>query len=106
MIRPRMPPLSSVAARIAWLLCGSFSAVTLRWIFWGLDTPGDYFAHGNPGVRASLVFSGIVGGCAGFFIRWKPFRATLMIVSLACATFWVTAPDSWWAKAPPRPGPR
>lgn len=72
--------------------------ITLVWIGWGVMTPGDYFADGNPLVYPTLV----VGAAAGFIFGRRKVRpgAVLVLIVLAAAAcvFWILVPDGWWAK--------
>lgn len=87
--------------RVAWLALGAFVGGTGTWIFWGLLTPGDFFANGS-----SFVFPSIgVGSLLGAFSGWTAHprrRIAFAIAGLLCVAFWTLAPDGWWAKRPPR----
>lgn len=82
---------------------GAFDAVTLCWIVWGLLTPGDFFAHGNPFVLVTLPAALIAGAWLGSKARTRARRISLSAVGILCAVFWLFAPNGWWASGPPGP---
>jgi hypothetical protein len=82
---------------------GACTGATLGWIGWGVVTPGDFFANGNPFVDLTLLALGTLGGFAAFKRRSRRARIAVAGATLLCAVFWVTVPDGWWAHPPPRP---
>jgi hypothetical protein len=86
--------------RFAWAVLGSFVGATGTWIFWGVLTPGDFFANGST-VLPSLVVGGLLGAYTGRIVRFRG-RIAFGVAAVLCAAFWSLAPDGWWATPPPR----
>jgi hypothetical protein len=81
---------------------GACTGATLGWIGWGVVTPGDIFANGNPFVDLTLLALGVLGGYAAFKGRSRGARIAVAGATLPCAAFWGAVPDGWWAHPPPR----
>jgi hypothetical protein len=88
--------------RVVLIVAGALTAGSLTWILWGLFTPGDYFAGGNPAVWGTLVVSALGGASAAGRIRSRWASALLLLSAALLSTFWIVAPDGWWASSPPR----
>jgi hypothetical protein len=101
MIGHTLGRLTVAGARAFWSLCGVFTGATACWIVSGVATPGDYFGNGSPWLWLALFACGAAGGYAAFKARSKRFRVALSVAALACAIFWLAAPEGWWAKPPP-----
>ncbi|HEV3079811.1 MAG TPA: hypothetical protein VGY66_08535 [Gemmataceae bacterium] len=82
----------------------AFSLVTGADVLWGYSTPGDLFANGNSMVYPSYFAAVVVGLIMGFTIRWKAFRALVVVATLASLWYWVFVPGGWWAHEPPGSG--
>ncbi len=87
--------------RVAWLVLGAFVGGTTTWIFWGMTTPGDFFANGSSFVFPSLGVGSLLGAFSGWTAHPRR-RIAFGIATLLCVAFWTLAPDGWWAKPPPR----
>lgn len=83
------------------MLASALTACTVAWIAWGLATPGDYFANGNPLSYVSVVLAGALGLFAGYRRRSPRYRGIVLAAALFALLFWLTAPDGWWAHGPP-----
>ena len=84
------------------MLTGAFVGATICWIFWGLVTPGDYFANGSPLVWPTIAAAGIAGAYAATRLRSRAFQITLATAACASLLFWLAVPDAWWATSPPK----
>jgi hypothetical protein len=83
----------------------AFALATGCWAFWGLITPGDFFANGSPLLYPSLLAALVIGAWAGFNTHNLWLRALIVAVLLAAVCFHVFAPLGWWVKSPPGGGP-
>jgi hypothetical protein len=88
-----MSPLSA--------LMGAFISVTCSWVLWGLATPGDFFAAGNPWLVATIMGAAIVGARIAYGVRSMRALITVLALCICCAAFWGLADNGWWAAAPP-----
>ena len=87
-------PIRALTAVLA-----AFCFVTICWIAWGLETPGDYLANGSQLVLPTLI----VAVVAGLFIGWKAktrIRVVVFCAAIAGLCFWLVVRDGWWAHAP------
>jgi hypothetical protein len=91
----------SLAWRLLFALMGAFAGATLGWVAWGILTPGDFFANGSPFVGVTVLALAGIGGYAVFARSSRGARITAATCTVACATFWLAAPDGWWANPPP-----
>lgn len=82
---------------------GALTAASVTWMLWGLVTPGDYFAGGNPLVWGTLVIGALAGGYAASRLRSRRAVRLLVFAAALCTAFWLVVPDGWWAAAPPPP---
>jgi hypothetical protein len=98
---PSRAPELPLKYRVAWLALGAFVGGTSTWIFWGLRTPGDFFANGSSFVFPSLGVGSLLGAFSGWTAHPRR-RIAFAIAALLCVAFWTLAPNGWWAKAPPR----
>lgn len=87
--------------RVVWLLLGAFVGGTTTWIFWGLLTPGDFFANGSSFVFPSLGVGSLLGAFSGWTAHPRR-RIAFGVATLLCVAFWTLAPDGWWAKPLPK----
>lgn len=87
--------------RVVWLVLGAFVGGTTTWIFWGMTTPGDFFANGSSFVFPSLGVGSLLGAFSGWTAHPRR-RIGFGIATLLCVAFWTLAPDGWWAKGAPR----
>jgi hypothetical protein len=91
---------------VAPALIGAFCVFTLAWIAWGLTTPGDFFANGNPACMPTLAAAVVVGLALGHYAgRRRSLRWGMVAVAILFVVFWVFAPEGWWAKGPPHAAP-
>lgn len=82
-------------------LTGTFIGITVAWIAWGLFTPGDFFAFGNPWLVITLGIAAISTARLSMRVRSRGGWVALAAVALCCAVFWGVVKDGWWASSPP-----
>jgi hypothetical protein len=92
----------ALALRFLFAALGAFTAATVGWIGWGIITPGDTFANGNPWVDVTVLALGALGGYAAFKRGSRRVRIAAAVASTLSAIFWVAVPNGWWAHPPPR----
>ena len=85
--------------RLITAVLSGFCFLTITEIIWGLLTPGDYFANGNPLQIPSGIGSLILGIYLGFRASGSG-RIWIIALSVACVCYWAFVPSGWWAKAP------
>jgi hypothetical protein len=90
--------------RLLLTVSGCLAAASLAWMMWGLLSPGDYFAGGNPTVWGTLLIAGMGGGYMGSRLEARGPAMLLLVIAAFCVGFWLIVPDGWWAAAP-RPMP-
>ena len=78
----------------------AFALATGCWAVWGLMTPGDFFANGNPLVYPTLVVAVGCGTWLGFNARSLWQRSLIVLAAAAALCFHVFIPDGWWATPP------
>lgn len=83
------------------MAASALTACTGVWILWGLFTPGDYFANGNPLMLVSVVLAGVLGLLAGYRRRSPRYRGIVLGLAVFALLFWLAVPDGWWAHGPP-----
>lgn len=86
--------------RVLYALMGAFTGMTACWIVWGLVTPGDFFANGNPLAWVTVLGVGAGGAYAAFMARSRSLRIALAVATMTCTVFWLAVPNGWWARAP------
>ncbi len=84
------------------MAASALTACTALWIVWGLATPGDYFANGNPLVIVSVALAGAAGLALGYRRRSPRYRGIVLGLAVFALLFWLSVPNGWWAHGPPR----
>lgn len=83
--------LSSLASATAF--------VTIVWVVWALQTPGDYLANANPLFGPSLFAAVLIGGVIGWRASRK-LQPLLFALASAALCYWLFVPSGWWAHVP------
>src|SRR5947209_15726947 len=68
---------------------------------WGLATPGDLFANGNPLLYPTLLLATGVGAWVGFRLNGSWVRGLILAALAGALWFHLFVPDGWWATPPP-----
>jgi hypothetical protein len=84
--------------RLTTAVLNGFCFFTIAEIVWGLLTPGDYFANGNPLLVPTVIGFVIVGiylgvRATGRGIIW------IFAITVACFCYWAFVPFGWWVKS-------
>ena len=66
--------------RLFTALVSAFCAVTVCWIAWALETPGDEFANGSPLAAITLPMAALAGAIVG----WKA-KARMRVIIAFCS---------------------
>ena len=90
--------MSDARMRLFTAAMSAFCAVTICWIAWALETPGDEFANGSPLAAITLPISALAGAIVGW--KAKVMRVIIVCCNLASLCFWLFVPTGWWAHSP------
>lgn len=80
-------------------LLGGLCLVTICWVFWAFETPGDYFANGNEAMLPSLIAAALIGVVVGWTAKGR-IRLTIQLLSLVSICYWIFVPAGWWVHSP------